>query len=138
VKLGIPSVIEAALLPALSVTEQELLSPPAADWLQYRRTYDGHAYSPLKQINEHNVEDLTPLWSFSTGVTGGHDVAPVERDGILFITTSYHKVYALDARSGKFLWKYERNLPDRSLGLACCDVVNRGGALWGQVLPWHY
>jgi len=123
---------DASNRPYQAVTEQQLLNPPAADWLQYRRTFDGHGYSPLKQINAQNVKNLTPLWSFSTGLTAGHEVVPVEHDGILFITTSYNKVFALDARSGKFLWKYERELPDKALSVVCCDVVNRGGLLYGD------
>jgi alcohol dehydrogenase (cytochrome c) len=121
---------DASTRPYQTVTDQLLLHPPDSDWLQYRRTYDGQGYSPLKQINAQNVKNLTPLWAFSTGLTGGHEVVPVEHDGILFITTSYDKVFALDARSGKFLWKYDRDLPEKSLAAVCCDVVNRGGALY--------
>lgn len=123
---------DASTRPYQAVTDQQLLNPPDADWLQYRRTYDGHGYSPLKQINAQNVENLTPIWAFSTGLTAGHEVVPLEHDGILFITTSFNKVYALDAKTGKFLWKYERDLPDQAMGVACCDVVNRGGALYGD------
>lgn len=123
---------DASNRPYQAVTEKQLLDPPATDWLQYRRTYDGHAYSPLKQVNAQNVKNLTPIWTFSTGMTAGHEVVPVEHDGVLFITTSYNKVFALDARSGKFLWKYERDLPDKALSVVCCDVVNRGGALYGD------
>jgi len=123
---------DASNRPYQAVTEQQLLNPPATDWLQYRRTFDGHGYSPLKQINAQNVKNLTPIWAFSTGLTAGHEVVPVEHDGILFITTSYNKVFALDARSGKFLWKYERDIPEKALAVVCCDVVNRGGALYGD------
>ncbi len=123
---------DASTRPYQPVTDQQLLDPPAGDWLQYRRTYNGQGYSPLKQINAQNVKNLAPIWAFSTGVTGGHEVVPVEHDGVLFITTAFNKVFALDARSGKFLWKYERDLPDRALAAVCCDVVNRGGALYGD------
>jgi alcohol dehydrogenase (cytochrome c) len=123
---------DASTRPYQAVTDQQLLNPPDTDWLQYRRTYDGHGYSPLKQVNAQNVKNLTPVWAFSTGVSGGHEVVPVEHDGILFITTAYNKVYALDARSGKFLWKYEREIPEKALAAVCCDVVNRGGALYGD------
>jgi alcohol dehydrogenase (cytochrome c) len=123
---------DASTRPYTPVTEKMMTTPPATDWLQYGRTYDGHHYSPLKQITTANVKSLEPIWSFSTGVTAGHEVVPVEHDGVLFITTSYNKVFALDARSGKFLWKYERDIPDKALSVVCCDVVNKGGLLYGD------
>jgi alcohol dehydrogenase (cytochrome c) len=118
--------------PYKTVTEEMIAKPPATEWLQYRRTSDGQGYSPLKQITTANVKNLVPIWSFSTGLTAGHEVVPVEHDGILYITTSYNKVFALDARSGKFIWKYERDIPEKALAVVCCDVVNKGGLLYGD------
>jgi len=89
--------------PYKPVTAEMFNNPPASEWLQYRRTNDGAGYSPLKQIDTANVKNLEPIWSFSTGLTKGHEVVPVEHDGILFIVASYDVVFALDARSGKFL-----------------------------------
>ena len=99
--------------PYKPVTEKDILNPAPGDWLQYRRTNDGQGYSPLKGITTANVKNLEPIWSFSTGLTKGHEVVPVEHDGILFIVASYDVVFALDARSGKFLWRYDRDLPDK-------------------------
>src|ERR1700692_705745 len=86
-----------------AVTEQMFNNPPASEWLQYRRTNNGHGFSPIKQITPVNAKNLTPLWSFSTGLTKGHEVVPVYHDGILYVTASYNVVFALDARSGKFI-----------------------------------
>ncbi len=118
--------------PYKSVTAQMFNNPPASEWLQYRRTNDGHGYSPLKQITPLNAKNLQPIWSFSTGLTKGHEVVPVYHDGILFVTASYNVVFALDARSGKFLWRYDRDIPDKALSVVCCDVVNKGGVLYGD------
>jgi len=107
-------------------------NPPAESWLQYRRTNDGQGFSPLKQINTSNVKNLVPIWSFSTGLTKGHEVVPVYHDGVLVISASFNVFFGLDARSGKFLWKYERDLPDKALAVVCCDVVNKGGLLYGD------
>ena len=107
-------------------------NPPASEWLQYRRTNDGQGFSPLKQINTSNVKNLEPIWSFSTGLTKGHEVVPVYHDGVLVISASFNVFFGLDARSGKFLWKYERDLPDKALAVVCCDVVNKGGLLYGD------
>jgi alcohol dehydrogenase (cytochrome c) len=123
---------DASNRPYRTVTAEMFNNPPASEWLQYRRTNDGHGYSHLKLINTANVKDLEPIWSFSTGLTKGHEVVPVYHDGILFVVASYDVVYALDARSGKFIWKYERDIPDKALSVVCCDVVNKGGVLYGD------
>ena len=118
--------------PYKPVTAEMYNNPPASEWLQYRRTNDGAGFSPLKQITPANVKNLEPIWSFSTGLTKGHEVVPVYHDGILFIVASYDVVFALDARSGKFLWRYDRDIPDKALSVVCCDVVNKGGVLYGD------
>jgi alcohol dehydrogenase (cytochrome c) len=123
---------DASNRPYKSVTAAMLANPPASEWLQYRRTDDGQGFSPLKQINTSNVKNLAPLWAFSTGLTKGHEVVPIEHDGVLVISASFNVFYGLDARSGKFLWKYERDLPDKALAVVCCDVVNKGGLFFGD------
>jgi alcohol dehydrogenase (cytochrome c) len=114
------------------VTDQRLVHPEPGDWLMYRRTYDGSGYSPLKQINGATIKDLVPVWTFSTGVNGGHEAAPVVNSGIMYVTSAYNKLFALEAKTGKLLWKYERDLPEDALKVICCDVVNRGVALYGD------
>ena len=114
------------------VTDQRLLQPAAGDWLMFRRTYDGQGYSPLDQVNTKNIKDLVPVWTFSTGVTAGHEAAPVVNGGILFVTAAYNKLFALDAKTGSMLWRYDRDVPEKALGEICCDVVNRGVALYGD------
>ena len=107
-------------------------NPAPSEWYQYRRTNDGAGFSPLKQITPANVKNLEPIWSFSTGLTKGHEDVPQYHDGILFVVASYDVVFALDARSGKFLWRYDRDIPDKALSVVCCDVVNKGGVLYGD------
>ena len=114
------------------VTEERLLHPEPGDWLMYRRTYDGRGYSPLKQINRDTVKDLVPVWTFSTGVNGGHEAAPVINSGVMYVTAAYNKLFALEAKTGKLLWKYDREIPEDAMKVLCCDVVNRGVALYGD------
>jgi len=118
--------------PYRTVTQEMFNNPPAGEWLQYRRTNDGQGYSPLAEINKANVKGLEPIWAFSTGLTKGHEVVPIEHDGVLVVSASYNVFFGLDARSGKFLWKYERDLPDKALSVVCCDVVNKGGVFYGD------
>jgi alcohol dehydrogenase (cytochrome c) len=65
--------------PFRPVTAAMMSNPPASDWLQYRRTFDGHGFSPLAKITKANVGKLVPIWEFSTGLTKGHEVVPIER-----------------------------------------------------------
>jgi len=124
--------MDASNRPYRSVTAEMFNNPPASEWLQYRRTNDGQGFSPLKQITPANVKSMEPIWSFSTGLTKGHEVVPIEHDGVLVVSASFNVFFGLDARSGKFLWKYERDLPDKALSVVCCDVVNKGGVFYGD------
>ena len=108
------------------VSQQRLLNPEPENWLMFRRTYDGWGYSPLDQIHADNVQQLTPVWAFSTGVTEGHQAPPVVNDGVMFITTPGAQVYALDARTGEQLWRYRRQLP---FDLMQLHPTNRGVGL---------
>src|SRR5439155_9886752 len=69
------------------VTAQRLENPEPANWMLYRRTYDGQGYSPLDQINTSNVKDLTPVWTFATGVVEGHEAPPIVNNGVMFVAT---------------------------------------------------
>lgn len=125
-----PTTMTAQESPVYSpVTDDRLASPEPENWLTYRRTYDGWGYSPLDQINTENVAELVPVWSFSTGVTEGHQAPPIVNDGVMFITTPENQILALDARTGQLLWRYRRNLPDDLMQL---HPTNRGVGLFGD------
>ncbi|WP_374678561.1 PQQ-dependent methanol/ethanol family dehydrogenase [Piscinibacter sp.] len=94
----------------------------------------GQRYSPLKQINASSIGRLAPVWSFSFGgeKQRGQESQPLIHDGVMFVTASYSRLYALDARTGQKLWKYEHRLPDGIM--PCCDVINRGAALYDNLV----
>ena len=102
------------------------------NWLTYGRTYNGHRYSPLKQIDTKNVGRLVPAWTFQTGVLDGFECTPLVIDGIMYLTTPWDHGYAVDCKTGSQLWHYQKSLPE-NLAL-CCDAVNRGFAAWGDRL----
>ena len=114
-----------------SVTDERLVSPEPENWLSYRGNYSGWGYSPLDQIDASNVRDLTPAWAFSTNATGGHESPPVVNDGVMFITTPGNQVFALDARNGDMLWRYQHALPLDRIAL---HNTNRGVALLGDMV----
>ncbi|MGH7153033.1 MAG: PQQ-binding-like beta-propeller repeat protein, partial [Acetobacteraceae bacterium] len=111
------------------VTQQRLENPEVGNWLLYRRTYDGHGFSPLRQITADNVKDLTPVWTFSTGVIEGHEAPPMVNNGIMFVATPQDQVLALDATTGDLIWRYQPKLPEDLFQL---HPTSRGVALWGD------
>ncbi|WP_425074741.1 PQQ-dependent methanol/ethanol family dehydrogenase [Sagittula sp. S175] len=89
-------------------------------------------YSPLETLNKDNVKNLVPAWAFSLGgeKQRGQETQPLISDGIMYITGSYSRMYAIDVNTGKELWQYDARLPEGIL--PCCDVINRGAALWND------
>ena len=94
----------------------------------------GQRYSPLKQVNTQTIGKLVPVWSFSFGgeKQRGQESQPLIHDGKMFVTASYSRIFALDAKTGQKLWKYEHRLPDGIM--PCCDVINRGAALYDNLV----
>lgn len=111
------------------VTDARLQNPEDRNWLSYRGTQNGWGYSPLDQIDSDNVGELQPVWTFSTGVNGGHEAPPIVNDGIMYVTTPQNLVYAIDAASGDPLWRYQHDLPS---DLIAPHRTNRGVALFGD------
>ena len=93
---------------------------------------DLQRYSPLEMINRDNVDKLVPAWAFSLGgeKQRGQETQPLIYDGIMYITGSYSRLYAIDVMTGEELWQYDARLPEGIL--PCCDVVNRGAAIYGD------
>jgi PQQ-dependent dehydrogenase (methanol/ethanol family) len=102
----------------------------AANWLTYGRTYSEQRFSPLKQIDTGNVGKLGLAWWYEMKVDRGVEATPLVVDGVMYVTSAWSIVYALDARTGKELWVFDPKVPRERGQQACCDVVNRGVAVW--------
>ena len=102
----------------------------AGEWITHGRNYAETRFSPLKQIDAANVRQLGLAWSFDTQTDRGLEATPIVVDGVMYTTGSWSIVYALDARTGKQLWKWDPQVPHRYGARACCDVVNRGVAVY--------
>ncbi|MEM7018720.1 MAG: PQQ-dependent dehydrogenase, methanol/ethanol family [Pseudomonadota bacterium] len=100
------------------------------NWLAHGRTYSEQRYSPLTQINDKNVKDLGLAWYFDVDSNRGMEASPIVVDGIIYTTAAWSLVYAHEAKTGKLLWKYDPQVPKEWGVNACCDVVNRGAAVW--------
>jgi quinohemoprotein ethanol dehydrogenase len=102
----------------------------AGSWLTHGRDYAETRFSPLTGIHEGNVDRLGLAWTFATRTERGLEATPLVAGGVLYATGSWSVVYAVDARTGEELWFWDPEV-DRALGaFACCDVVNRGVALY--------
>ncbi len=100
------------------------------DWLSYGRNYAEDRYSSLNQITKSTIKDLGLAWSFNLGTIRGLEATPIVVDGIMYISGPWSVVYAIDARKGELIWTYDPEVPKDHGEKACCDVVNRGVALY--------
>jgi len=100
------------------------------NWLVHGRTYAEDRHSPLSDINTDNVSQLGLAWSYATGTRRGLEATPIVVDGVLYATGSWSIVFALDAKTGRELWRFDPEVPKWKGRDACCDVVNRGVAVW--------
>src|SRR5262245_62620105 len=99
------------------------------DVLTYGMGYSQQRYSPLTQINRDNVKRLVPAWSYSMADNRGQEAQPLVKDGIIYLT-DHEKTVALDALSGKQIWKSVIEYPPDTTRVVCCGIVNRGAAMF--------
>jgi quinohemoprotein ethanol dehydrogenase len=126
------SIGQPAAAPGANVDGAKIANADAdpGEWLSHGRTYSEQRFSPLDKINTTNVKNLGVAWEYRTYSVRGLEATPIVSDGVMFITLPWSKVIALDAKSGKELWQYDPKVPGATGRFACCDVVNRGVALW--------
>ncbi len=102
----------------------------SGNWMSHGRTYSEQRHSPLRQISVETISDLGLVWSFDLDTKRGIESTSLVIDGVMYMTSAWSIVYALDAKTGKFLWKYDPDISKDKQRHACCDVVNRGVAAW--------
>lgn len=108
----------------------DITSNPEDDWLSYGKGYDEHRFSSLANIDNQNIDRLGLIAYTELDTNRGHESTPIVVDGMLFVTGAWSVVYAIDGPTGEIKWKYDPQV-DRAWGsYACCDVVNRGLAIW--------
>jgi alcohol dehydrogenase (cytochrome c) len=118
------------------VTDRDVVNDQKTkdDVVSYGLGPRGQRYSPLKEVNTRTVKNLSPTWAFSFGgeKQRGQESQPLVKDGVMYVTGSYSRIFAVDVRTGEELWQYEARLPDGIM--PCCDVVNRGAALYDDLV----
>ena len=126
-------VIVALSAKAAGIDDTRLLNAAgdSANWLTYGRDYGNQRFSPLAQINASNVKRLSPRWIFQSGVTATFQATPIVADGVMYLSLPFSHVVALDARTGRELWRYNHK---RRTDKMCCGPSNRGVAVaYGKV-----
>ncbi len=116
------------------VTGQMIEAGPESEWLSYGGDYSEQRFSPLDQINADSISDLGLAWYADMDTARGQEATPLIIDGSLYVTTAWSKVKAYNAATGELLWEYDPEVPGETGAKACCDVVNRGLAAWGDKL----
>ncbi|HUO52318.1 MAG TPA: PQQ-binding-like beta-propeller repeat protein, partial [Gemmatimonadaceae bacterium] len=115
-----------------SVTNDMLLNARKneTNWLTYGRDYTNQRWSPLEQIGRENVRSLRMAWMVQTGIPrlGSFETSPIVVDGVMYLTTPYNTAIAVDARTGRQLWRYEHK-PSIASPIYCCGPNNRGVAV---------
>src|SRR6266478_1204771 len=100
------------------------------NWMTHGRTYSEQRFSPLQQISDKNANQVGLVWYYDLDTNRGQEATPLVVDGVMYFTTAWSKVVALNAATGKVLWTYDPEVPGAWAINACCDVVNRGVAAW--------
>jgi PQQ-dependent dehydrogenase (methanol/ethanol family) len=118
--------------PAAQTVNESSIMNPEGEWLSYGRTYREQRFSPLDSVNRDNVDELDLVWSFKFDTARGMEATPIVHDGIIYISTGWSHVHAIDARSGEELWHYDAKVPKAQLAKTCCGPVNRGVAIWQE------
>jgi alcohol dehydrogenase (cytochrome c) len=120
-----------ASVAALAQTSEDLKNDANTpdDVLVYGMGYQGQRYSPLTQINKQNVGKMVPVWSYSLNDLQGGEGFPIVKDGVVYVTT-HNATAAVDALTGKPIWRVVHEYPPESLKVVCCGIVNRGAAIY--------
>jgi quinohemoprotein ethanol dehydrogenase len=126
----VESASPAAQLPTIDSSRDKNADRAPGNWLTHGRTYQEDRFSPLDEINDQTVKRLGLAWFYDLDTDRGQEATPLVLDGVMYTTSAWSKVFALDAATGKLLWSYDPEVKGRKGYEACCDVVNRGVALW--------
>jgi alcohol dehydrogenase (cytochrome c) len=116
---------------ALAQTSEDLKNDAKTpeDVLVYGMGYSAQRFSPLNRINKENVSRLVPVWSYSLADLNGGEGFPIIKDGVIYVTT-HNATAAVDAMTGKQIWRVLHDYPPETLRVVCCGIVNRGAAIY--------
>jgi len=132
--LALPLALAAHQGLAQGVTDDMLLNAhkESDNWRMVGRDYMSTRFSPLNQISTKTVKRLVPKWTFSFGVLDAQNTTPLIHNGVMYVTASHGRTFAVNAKTGSMIWQYNHPLAEDAGKLMCCDIGNRGAALYGD------
>ncbi len=117
--------------PTALIDAARIVTPNPGEWPTYGRTYDEQRFSPLDKIDAGNVAELGLAWAFDLDTPHRvQESTPLVIDGVMYVTSAWSKLFALDAKTGRQIWAFDPKVPGEAGVKACCDVPNRGAAAW--------
>jgi len=120
----------------IEINDQSLIDADLnpSEWLSYGRNYQEDRHSPLNQINKSTIDSLGLAWSIDLGTKRGIEATPIVANGVMYFTGTWSKVYAVDVGKGEIIWTYDSEVPRKWGEKVCCDVVNRGVAIYKNLI----
>ncbi len=130
--IALPSEGQKKISATQQVTDEALTGAAnnSRNWLTYGLNYNENRFSQLTQITDKNIQNLGLAWTYDMDAERGVEATPLVANGVMYVTGPWSVVYALNALTGKELWKYDPEVPKSYAEKTCCDVVNRGVALY--------
>ena len=126
---GAVALLAASSAPAQSLDDLRNSQATPEAVLTYGMGYANQRYSPLKKIDKSNVARLVPVWNYSLNNSQGQESQPIVYNGVMYVTTHTSTV-AIDALTGRQIWKQELEFPSDVFKMACCGLLNRGAAIF--------
>ena len=128
--LTIAVILGSMIVPSVKAVDGSLIQANSKEWLSHGFNYAETRHSPLEQIDRQNVSNLDLFWSFDFETARGMEATPIIHNGVLYVSTGWSHVYAIDARSGQQIWHFDAQVDKSMLVKTCCGPVNRGVAIW--------
>ena len=127
-----PNTAEPSPVPVANVDGARIIAADSepGNWMTHGRTYSEQRFSPLNKINAENASGLGLAWYYDLDTDRGQEATPLVVDGVMYVSTAWSKVKTLDAVTGHLIWSYDPKVPGQKAVELCCDVVNRGVAVW--------
>jgi alcohol dehydrogenase (cytochrome c) len=119
----------------IPITNERLHDPEPGDWINYRRTYDVTAHSPLAEINRRNVDDMRLVWAYTMRDNSRWVATPIVANGLMYVSEGSGRVVALDALTGELVWEQTRSFPD-DISLSEAARRHRGVSIYGNTIYW--
>ncbi len=114
------------------VSADTIVEASTDGWRSYGGDYNEQRFSPLNQINVETAKDLGLAWTYNLDSTRGVEATPIVHDGVMYVTSTWNIVHAMNARTGEPLWTFDPDVDKAQAAKGCCDAVNRGVAIWGD------